>query len=108
MKYIYKLILIILIFSIGPNLSLAHPGRLNGQGCHNSKKYGYHCHKDIKRDANFTRKITGEERDKKINEYFRSANENVGALSSNIIKTERKLDERTKEDIKKRCDEFGS
>ena len=23
----------------------ASPGKLNGKGCHNSKKQGYHCHR---------------------------------------------------------------
>jgi hypothetical protein len=28
-----------------PVLSSGTPGRLNREGCHNSKKAGYHCHR---------------------------------------------------------------
>ncbi len=100
MRNIIKLLLLLFIF-IFPSICFSHPGSLNKDGCHNSKKHGYHCHskKEVKEEK---QTISDEERSKRINEYFRKANENVGALDPSIVKTERLLDEKSRREILKR------
>lgn len=41
LKYLVSTLLLI------PSMLLAHPGGLNGEGCHNNRKTGeYHCHRE--------------------------------------------------------------
>ena len=36
----------VMLLGLAPTSSLAHPGGLNAQGCHNNRKTGdYHCHR---------------------------------------------------------------
>ena len=39
-----RYLLAVLLAAAVPSTSLATSGRTNAQGCHNSKKVGYHCH----------------------------------------------------------------
>lgn len=45
MRLVYLLALVSTPVAL-PNQALAHPGGLNGEGCHNNRKTGdYHCHR---------------------------------------------------------------
>ena len=99
MKNVISLLFLIFIFII-PSLCFSHPRGLNSQGCHNDKKTGYHCHKKETKETK--KEISDEERSKKISNYFKSANENVGALDPNLIIYERNLDEQSRRQILKR------
>lgn len=67
----------------------AHPGRLDAQGGHQDRTSGeYHYHQ-----------MSPAEKDRRIGEYFRQANENVGALDCGQTNHKRKLSAAEKEKI---------
>jgi hypothetical protein len=116
---VYILCLAILL----PGICFGHGGRLDINGGHNNRKTGkYHYHKQTSGTPTPTSKPnrtvspkneiktstevplsppTAAERSRKIAEYFRVSNENVGALSSDIVIHMRDV-ESVKEYVKRR------
>jgi hypothetical protein len=105
MKNIIRLLLLIFIF-ITPSICFSTQGKLDSSSGHNSKKEGYHYHykkdKQVSKTKETKKEITNEQRSKKIGEYFRSANDNVGALDPNLVIHQRNLDEQSRRQILKR------
>lgn len=45
MRFVYHIASASMLLTL-PTITAAHPGGLNGQGCHNNRKTGdYHCHR---------------------------------------------------------------
>jgi len=109
---------------IVPTAALPHGGGLDANGGHYNRKTGeYHYHQ--KRTANPPARetttyrpsessssapsqntrpssLTSQIREQRINEYFRNANENVGALSCNQVMHDRNVSESVKQYVKRR------
>jgi len=103
----------ILILITLPGLVFSHPGGLDANGGHHNRKTGeYHYHqKRANSSARATRQeksprqstqISSAIREQRLNEYFRQANENVGALSCDQTIYERDVSQSVKEFIKSR------
>lgn len=117
---------LIIIFAFIPVEGLTHGGGLDSNDGHYNRKTGeYHQHRHSSNEksvpsrssnvssvsqsrvANATSHyssslVSSSEKSQKINEYFRSANENVGALSCSVVIHERNLDSSTKEVVRHR------
>jgi hypothetical protein len=107
-----------------PGICFGHGGGLDSNGGHNNRKTGeYHYHRQTSTSSTPTSKPNRTvspkkeiksstavpfsppataERSRKIAEYFRVSNENVGALSPNILIHPRDVDESAKEYVKRR------
>ncbi|MFC1513016.1 YHYH domain-containing protein [Thermodesulfobacteriota bacterium] len=109
-------LLAVLFNPYAPDL-LGHPGDTDANGGHYNRKTGeYHYHGqkagaspqqtlNLPRASSTTQQATSlsaSERDAKINDYFRAANENVGALDCGQVKHERDVDRATKTAVKRR------
>jgi hypothetical protein len=93
-----------------PGLLQSHPGGLDGSDGHQNRKTDeYHYHQKRVADSLANRAPTAQlstispaVREKRINEYFRLANENVGALSCNLVIYDRDVPGSVKEDVRHR------
>lgn len=97
-----------------PGLLFAHSGGLDANGGHHNRKTGeYHYHQNKPAATPSTAPtasqpkaqhpvIASAVREQRLNNYFRQANENVGALSCNQVKHERNVTASVKEHIKQR------
>lgn len=105
---------ILLSVTLIPAEGFTHGGGIDENGGHIDRKTGtYHQHskpsgvkttytrpiKDLTRSNSV---VSSRERSQKINEYFRAANENVGAFDCGITTNERNLNEGIKRDIRRR------
>ncbi len=97
MKQIKKILVSSILFAIATCGLNAHPGRLDANGGHYNRKTGeYHFHRPaLPQSQHLSPSISAstfpeapsiaeETKYKRIAEYFRKANENVGALDKNI------------------------
>jgi hypothetical protein len=90
-----------------PVAASTHPGGLDASGGHRSRS-GYHFHSRQQDEAAakkaFSRQSTLSPavRDRRISDYFRAANENVGALSCNLRLHPREVPEEIKQAVKRR------
>jgi len=110
MKNILAITLLIFLVNSSAN---AHSGRTDSSGGHTNSKTGeYHYHNSgYKKQApsykqnspeSQTEPLKGAELEKKIYNYFRDANENVGALDCDVVIHERDVSQETKRYIKNR------
>ena len=84
-------------------VAYAHSGGLNAEGCHTNRKTGdYHCHRGSKPKPVEQPAIAPADVRIRIQNYFRAANDNVGALSCSTRKTDRNVSQSTKSAIKRR------
>lgn len=120
-----KLFIIILTsIALIPANVFSHGGGLDANGGHYNRKTGvYHQHRGSASESAIDQKsvsvskssssssssyqsnydsVSPSERSQKINAYFRSANENVGALDCDLVIHERNLDTATKNTVKRR------
>lgn len=95
------------MFSLGH----AHPGGLDANGGHNNRKtgeYHYHQKKTVPHlsapTPNNVERISRALKEERLNEYFREANENVGALSCGLLIVERDVSRSIKERVLRRDD----
>jgi len=103
------IICLALIFIIS-GLGYSHPGGIDANGGHQNRKTGeYHYHQKKvaasqaePRPAAQSSMIAPAIREQRINDYFRQANENVGALSCNQVIHDRDVSESVKEGVRRR------
>lgn len=114
MPTLTRLIIAFLVLLLTPACILAHSGGLDKSGGHYNRKTGeYHHHgkksetspqqsPSLSISAKQLAPTTTSGIEARINSYFRSANENVGALNCGLVKYERNVDEATKLAVKGR------
>ena len=122
MKKISMMLFVIVVTLVASIYQFAggHPGGLDTNGGHYNRKTGeYHYHRgggstppsqspsSIKHEDPTTSvesisTISETEKTAKINDYFRAANENVGALACDVQIHERDVNEATKSSVKRR------
>lgn len=126
MSLTFKWFAVLLLLVLLPVNGFTHGGGLDGNGGHYNRKTGvYHQHRQpstgltspdkpsivptsIRQESSPSTSssssslVSQSERSQKINEYFRSSNENVGALSCGVVIYERNVDSSTKQAIRSR------
>ncbi|MDW7646431.1 MAG: YHYH domain-containing protein [Desulfuromonadales bacterium] len=104
-----KTFLYILVFIVQAGFAAAHPGGLDASGGHYKRATGeYHLHQDKDpsiKTASLVQDspaLSAAARELKINDYFRSANEKVGAFDCDLVIHERDVSTSLKAVVKAR------
>jgi len=117
-----SLFLCLCVVMLFPSSGGTHSGGLDSNGGHYNRKTGdYHYHRgsgatsptpkadrkesyrhssEASTDSKSSISITDTEKEKRINEYFRNANENVGALDCGVVIHARDVSEATKNGVR--------